>query len=73
MNSTQKYKDLDHFCSQHPELKKQSIAALLSMPPWRFSKIKAGRLSATDDETRAIADLLNQSISHTRSLYQRAA
>jgi hypothetical protein len=70
---TTKYTDLETFCAAHPFLKKQYIASRLSMTPQRFSKVKSGKLSATDEEIEAIADLLNQSISHTRSLYQRAA
>ncbi len=73
MKSDTSYPDLEAFCEAHPELKKQFIASRLSMTPSRFSKVKAGKASATEDETRAIAQLLNQPVSHARSLYQRAA
>jgi hypothetical protein len=73
MKSDISYPDLEAFCAAHPELKKQFIAARLRMTPVRFSKIKARRIGATDAEIRAIADLLNQSVPHARSLYERAA
>jgi len=73
MKSVTNYPDLEAFCAAHPELKKQFIAARLRMTPVRFSKVKARRVGATETEIRAIADLLNQSISHARSLYERAA